>query len=65
MTNEIPALQSAVAVTPNDPDHSRRGQQPPKRRRPIPPEAQPDEPSTGLGDRLDPPLVGTRLNVRA
>jgi hypothetical protein len=64
MTSEILALRSAVAVTPNDPDQGRRDQQQARRRRPGPPQSAVAERPAATDEPIEPPVVGTRLNVR-
>ncbi len=63
MTSEIQALGSAVAITPNDPDRGQREPQRRQRRSASRPPRQPES-SPVEQDDPDPPVIGSRLNIR-
>jgi hypothetical protein len=68
MTGEITMLQTVAVVSPGDPDHRKRNQDPPRRPRPAPQSAQPAAVDDLGFDENDPagrPRIGLLINVRA
>lgn len=65
MTGEISPCQTPAVVNPNDPDHRGRDERPP-RRRPAPPATRRaiDVLAVDAPDAVNPPHIGTRINVR-